>query len=343
MDTMRAQHPVFGVEHHQPKCSSTGAVLRQQQRRDLARRAQSRTFGCFADERAPPELDGGQHPGARATTPRTSRRSSDATRVSPRSPPKRSSSSFARLNASRAAEPPASTSASSSLSPSAPAPRRSSFSRGRSCGASCRISSILEDLMFLPPPRARAATWLCVLLALCGAAAGCAEPPTKEIDQAQAAIEVAVSAGAERFAAPDLAGARTALTQARDAVGQRLQAGARPRHRQPRARTDGRARGGDARAALKRDTQAALADVMALQARAQRRIDTAASGPARARAARPPGPGQADHSRARSTHTGGSRRRHQGVGGVAAPQGQSGEADRGTRRTPRRAVSRSGR
>jgi hypothetical protein len=141
--------------------------------------------------------------------------------------------------------------------------------------------------MFLPPPRARAATWLCVLLALCGAAAGCAEPPTKEIDQAQAAIEVAVSAGAERFAATDLAGARTALTQARDAVGQRdyKLALAHAIDSRERAQTAARA-AGDARAALKRDTQAALADVMALQARAQRLVDTAASGPARARARR---------------------------------------------------------
>jgi hypothetical protein len=141
--------------------------------------------------------------------------------------------------------------------------------------------------MFPPPPRARAATWLCVLLALCGAAAGCAEPPTKEIDQAQAAIEVAVSAGAERFAATDLAGARTDLTQARDAVGQRdyKLALAHAIGSRERAQTAARA-AGDARAALKRSTQAALAEVMALQARAQRLIAAATSGPARTRARR---------------------------------------------------------
>jgi len=141
--------------------------------------------------------------------------------------------------------------------------------------------------MLLPPPRARAATWLCALLALCGAAAGCAEPPNKEIDQAQAAIEVAVSAGAERFAATDLAGARTALTQARDAVGQREYklALAHAIDSRERAQTASRA-ASDARAVLKRETQAALASVMSLEARAQRLIDTAASGPARTRARR---------------------------------------------------------
>lgn len=141
--------------------------------------------------------------------------------------------------------------------------------------------------MLLPPPRARAATWLCALLALCGAAAGCAEPPNKEIDQAQAAIEVAVSAGAERFAATDLAGARTVLTQARDAVGQRDYKLALAHAIASRERAQIATRAAtDARAVLKRETQSALAAVMALQARAQRLIATAASGPARTRARR---------------------------------------------------------
>ena len=139
--------------------------------------------------------------------------------------------------------------------------------------------------MLLPPPRARAATWLCALLAL--AAAGCAEPPTKEIDQAQAAIEVAVSGGAERFAEADLAAARTALVQARDSVSQRefkLALGHALDSRE-RAQTATR-HAAEAREALKRDTQASLAEVMALQARLQRLIATAGSGAARARARR---------------------------------------------------------
>jgi len=139
--------------------------------------------------------------------------------------------------------------------------------------------------MFLPPPRASATTWLCVLL--CGAALGCAEPPTKEIDQAQAAVEVAVSAGAERFAADDLAGARTALLQARDAVSQRdyKQALNHAIDSRERAQTAGR-HAAEASAALKRDTQAALAEVLALQAQAQRLIAAAPPGAARVRARR---------------------------------------------------------
>jgi hypothetical protein len=140
--------------------------------------------------------------------------------------------------------------------------------------------------MLLPPPRARAATWLCALLAL-SAAAGCAEPPTKEIDQAQAAVEVAVSAGAERFAPGDLAAARTALVQARDAVTQRdyKLALSHALTGRERAQTATRTTA-EARAVLKRETQAALADVLALQARAQRLITSAPPGAARVRARR---------------------------------------------------------
>ena len=141
--------------------------------------------------------------------------------------------------------------------------------------------------MLLPPPRARAATWLCVVLALCGAAAGCAEPPTKELDQAQAAIEVAVSAGAERFAATDLAAARTSMVQARDAVAQRDYKLALSHALTSRERAQVASRAAnDARAVLKRETQAALAEVLALQARAQRVAASATSGAARVRARR---------------------------------------------------------
>jgi len=138
--------------------------------------------------------------------------------------------------------------------------------------------------MLLPPPRVRA-TWLCALLAL--AAAGCADPPTKEIDQAQAAIEVAVSGGAERFAEADLASARTALVQARDSVAQREYKLALGHALDSRERAQNATRhAAEAREALMRDTQSSLAEVMALQARAQRLMATAVSGAPRARARR---------------------------------------------------------
>ena len=58
---------------------------------------------------------------------------------------------------------------------------------------------------------------LCALL-VC---ASCSEPPQKEIDRAQGAIDAARAAGAERYATSEFAAATTALQQAHEAVNQR--------------------------------------------------------------------------------------------------------------------------
>jgi hypothetical protein len=50
---------------------------------------------------------------------------------------------------------------------------------------------------------------------------GCSEPPRKEIDQAQAAVDLARTAGAELLAAEDYAAATSGVQKARDAVEQR--------------------------------------------------------------------------------------------------------------------------
>jgi hypothetical protein len=51
--------------------------------------------------------------------------------------------------------------------------------------------------------------------------AGCSEPPQKEIDQAQAAVDAARTAGADRYATADFAAAVSSLDKAREAVEQR--------------------------------------------------------------------------------------------------------------------------
>ena len=51
--------------------------------------------------------------------------------------------------------------------------------------------------------------------------AACSEPPKKEIDQAQQAIDNARQAGAEQYAPEEFAAATSALQQAREAVAQR--------------------------------------------------------------------------------------------------------------------------
>jgi hypothetical protein len=58
---------------------------------------------------------------------------------------------------------------------------------------------------------------LCALL-LCFA---CSEPPQKEIDHAQGAIDAARAAGAERYAPAEFTAATEALSQAHEAVAQR--------------------------------------------------------------------------------------------------------------------------
>jgi Domain of unknown function (DUF4398) len=64
----------------------------------------------------------------------------------------------------------------------------------------------------------RRLTVLFCALVLCAA---CSEPPQKELDRAQGAIDAARAAGADRYAATELTTAVTALQQAHDAVAQR--------------------------------------------------------------------------------------------------------------------------
>lgn len=123
--------------------------------------------------------------------------------------------------------------------------------------------------MHQPLSRVCTAARLCAVLAVSLIALGCGEPPQREIDQAQAAIEVAVSAGAERFATEALVSARTALMQARDAVNQRdyKLALSHALDSREKAQTATRA-AGEARTALRQKVEASLAAVTALHEKA---------------------------------------------------------------------------
>jgi Domain of unknown function (DUF4398) len=68
----------------------------------------------------------------------------------------------------------------------------------------------------MPPRR-----FLSSLALLAALASACAGPPDKEIQQAQAAIDAAKAAGADRYAPDDFNAARDALKLAADAVTQR--------------------------------------------------------------------------------------------------------------------------
>jgi hypothetical protein len=60
-----------------------------------------------------------------------------------------------------------------------------------------------------------------IVLALLACSIACAEPPTKELDQAQGAIETARAAGADVFAAEEFKAAQSALQRAHAAVEER--------------------------------------------------------------------------------------------------------------------------
>ncbi len=59
---------------------------------------------------------------------------------------------------------------------------------------------------------------LVILVPLCFFVGSCAEPPNKEINQAQGAIAAAYAAGAERFAATEYSAATDALKRSEEAV-----------------------------------------------------------------------------------------------------------------------------
>jgi hypothetical protein len=67
----------------------------------------------------------------------------------------------------------------------------------------------------------RLAASICALVVVCAICAACSEPPQKEIDRAQGAIDAAKAAGAEQYAATEYQAAITAQQDAHSAVDQR--------------------------------------------------------------------------------------------------------------------------
>jgi hypothetical protein len=76
---------------------------------------------------------------------------------------------------------------------------------------------IVHHPCYTSRPMRRVAVLLCTLL-FC---ASCSEPPQKEIDRAQGAIDAARAAGAEQYAPTEFAEATQALQQSHEAVDQR--------------------------------------------------------------------------------------------------------------------------
>ena len=106
----------------------------------------------------------------------------------------------------------------------------------------------------------------------------CAEPPNKEMDQAQGAIDAARAAGADVYADEQLTAAVTALKQSRDAVTQRDYRSALNYALESRDRAQNAAKqASEQRATVRGQVERALADLNALLARADRRVTLAES------------------------------------------------------------------
>jgi Domain of unknown function (DUF4398) len=112
--------------------------------------------------------------------------------------------------------------------------------------------------------------WLVVVLV----AISCAEPPHKEMDQAQGAIDAARAAGAEEYAATEYAAATQALKQANDAVTGRDYRLALNYALESREQAQNAARtAADNRARLRGDVERSIAEAKALIAQAHARLN----------------------------------------------------------------------
>jgi hypothetical protein len=117
-----------------------------------------------------------------------------------------------------------------------------------------------------------------VVIAAALLVSACAEPPNKEMDQAQGAIDAARAAGADEYAEQQLSDAATALKQSRDAVAQGDYRSALNYALESRDRAQNAAKeASEQRAAVRGQVERALADLNALLARADRRVTLAES------------------------------------------------------------------
>ncbi len=324
-----------------PKCS-TGRALKRGSRYDAVSRGErscGRSAGGCSSVRRPSSTAASSRAACASPTPGTRHKASRDDRVRRWSPPTADSRPLARSRAPRLRWPDPSTTATSSLSPSASAPTRTSFSRGRSAAASAFTP---RSLPRIPGRRRRLpyTFWRCRASARSldpwprcslGAAVlvACAEPPTREISQAQGALDAARAAGAEAYAQDRVPGRRRRPQEgARRRRRARLPPGPELRARRARAGADRRARSG--RGPGPRRHRRRPGD----PGRGPRRRDRAHA-PRRsrghARAARPPRAGarRAHHAIARSALSGRGRRLRARGG---ADQGDRGTARRGHRR-----------
>src|SRR5215216_4740130 len=120
--------------------------------------------------------------------------------------------------------------------------------------------------------RRSAIPWLLIALLV----VACAEPPNKEIGQAQGAVDAARAAGADRYATEEYTAATQSLKEAGDAVTQRDYRLALNHAIESREHAQNAARqAAETRARLRGDVERSLAQVAALLAQANARMAAA--------------------------------------------------------------------
>jgi hypothetical protein len=123
--------------------------------------------------------------------------------------------------------------------------------------------------------RTSVAAWLVAALLV----SSCAEPPNKEMDQAQGAIDAARAAGAERYAPTEYTAAVSALKQSNEAVAQRDYRLALNHALESREQAQNAARiAADERARVQGEVERTMAEVASLLAQANTAIATAERG-----------------------------------------------------------------
>src|SRR5258705_3682906 len=114
----------------------------------------------------------------------------------------------------------------------------------------------------------------CILTAL--VITGCGDPPNKEMDQAQGAIDAARAAGADRYGATEYAAAPDALKRAQDAVAQRDYRQALNEALDSREHAQNAAReAADSKAQVRGEVERDMAQIAALMAQANTRLAAA--------------------------------------------------------------------
>jgi hypothetical protein len=107
-------------------------------------------------------------------------------------------------------------------------------------------------------------------------AVGCGDPPNREINQAQGAIDAARAAGADQYATAEYTAAVEALKSAQDAVGQHDYRLALDRAIESRERAQTAARdGANGKAQVRGEVERMMTEVATLVAQANVRLDAA--------------------------------------------------------------------